>query len=156
MTGKCVAKFAKIITHRLPVCDPACECDFTLCQSTLGTFSFSQFQFHISRDIKKKKKSFLFPLTSLSWLAIVSRVTGLLGLLLSLTEAMCPFLMIGMVASGWPGVCGCGTAWPCPADEASLEPSVRYCLTCWFWVWWRWNLEFSRWLCTCSQSNHAH
>lgn len=89
-------------------------------------------------------------LTSLSWLVIVRRVTGLLGLLLSLTEAMCPFLMIGTVASGWPGVWGCGMAWPCPAEEASLEPSVRYCLTCWFWVWWRWNLEFSRWLCTCS------
>lgn len=99
------------------------------------------------------KKFFFFsdssPLTSLSWLLMVSRVTGLLGLLLlSLTEATCPFLMIGTVASAWPGVCGWGTAWPCPPEEANFEPSVKYCFTCWFWVWWRWNLEFSRWLCT--------
>lgn len=91
------------------------------------------------------------PLTSLSWLVMVSRVTGLLGLLLSLTEATCPFLMIGTVASAWPGVWGWGTAWPCPPEEANFEPSVKYCLTCWFWVWWRWNLEFSRWLCTCGE-----
>lgn len=121
----------------------------------LSSFSFS------SRDSTLsylKFWHFLFsvcPLTSLSWLVIVRRVTGLLGLLLSLTEAMCPFLMIGTVASGWPGVWGCGMVWPCPAEEANLEPSVRYCLTCWFWVWWRWNLEFSRWLCTCSKPNYT-
>jgi len=99
---------------------------------------------------------FLIPLTSLSWLVIVSRVTGLLGLLLSLTGGMCPFLMIGTVVNGWPGVCGCGTAWTDPAEEASLEPSVRYCFTGWFWLWWRWNLELSRWLCTCREKQIIH
>lgn len=63
---------------------------------------------------------------------MLRRVTGLLGLLPSLTEDMCPFLMMGTPASGWPGVWGCETGWPWPAEAASLEPSVRYCLTCWF------------------------
>lgn len=113
-----------------------------------------QFQFCLPQP----RFTFLFfcsdssPLTSLSWLLMVSRVTGLLGLLLlSLTEATCPFLMIGTVASAWPGVWGWGMAWPCPPEEANFEPSVKYCFTCWFWVWWRWNLEFSRWLWTCGR-----
>lgn len=80
-------------------------------------------------------------LTSASWLlARVNRVTGLPGVLLSLTGVIWPLRMTGIVPSAWPG---CGWAWP-----ASLVPRVRYCLTCWAWAWWRWYLEFSRWFWT--------
>ncbi len=84
-------------------------------------------------------------LTSLSWLlASVSRVTGLPGVLLSLTGGMCPLRMTGTVPRDWPRW-GWATGW---AWLASLLPKVRYCLTCWAWVWWRWYLEFSRWFWT--------
>lgn len=139
------------------VCAPYFPVRFTQFPSSSFSWVHSAFpQFSVSfiqQHPDSRLLSSVSPLTSLSWLAMLSRVTGLLGLLPSLTGGMCPFLMIGTVPSGWPEACGCRTACPCPADEASLEPRVRYCLTCWFWVWWRWNLEFSRWFCTCTRKN---
>ena len=128
-------------------------CSFFLFQTPLDTYWVVLFSVPlICPHYHWHSLSFSFLHTSLSWFVIERRVTGLLGLLPSLTGAMCPFLMIGTVASGWPGVWGCTMVWPCPVEEASLEPSVRYCFTCWFWLWWRWNLEFSRWLCTCGNN----